>query len=429
MTDSIAVFSPGFRLTDSDTGAPIIGATIEFYDAGTSTPQTVYSDADLGTSIGTSVTTDSLGYPTSNGTTKTLVYVGTSDFKVIIKDADGATIATHDNCRGALNTSGFGSDASVTASFPVTTKSLDYSVVPGDQNTIFVISCSSGDVTLTLPSAVTVGSGWGIRVQHAGAANQAILATVSSQTISEGSKSFGTQFSLALNGEELDLVSDGGNWRITSHTAPFIKVAQGIIPIIDRVSAAPGTPVQGGLYLVSSSYSTFTTGDIIQYSGASYVTFTPYTDCGWICWVADEDVFYHFRGTAWVQAQATQTVMETGTATDTYVVPGVQHYHPSSPKSWGRANVSGGTPVVQQSYNLTSITDSGPGLLTWNIGTDFSTNAWAGNPSCEEVGGSNYSSQWQLSQIGTGAATAVQRNTSGTATDPASWHFVGFGDQ
>lgn len=387
MADSIAVFSPGFRLTDSDTGAPISGAVIRFFDAGTTTPRTVYADQDLLTALGTSVTTDSLGYPTSSGTTKTIVYVDTASYKVTVEDSDAVVLATHDNVKGALDTTGFGGSGAVTASFPVVTKSLDYSVVAGDQNKLIAVNCSSGDVTLTLPSAVTVGNGWAVRVQHAGSANQALLATVSSQTISEGAKSFGTSFALALDGEELLIISDGGNWRVTEHTNPHVKVGSLIMPIIDRVSAAPGTPVQGGLYLVSSAYSTFSTGDIIQYTGASYIAFTPYTDCGWTVWVADEDLYYHFRGTAWLAESASDTMrgtieiavqseMETATDTVRAVPPGRQQFHPSACKCWGKFNGSG-TVSLDASYNTTSLTDNGTGKYTIAIATDMSSANYA----------------------------------------------------
>lgn len=99
MTTSVAVFPPGFRVTDANDN-PVSGATIEFYSAATTTPKTVYSDSDLTIPIGTSVTTDAGGYPTSGGN-KTLVYVDTA-YKVIIKDADGAVIATHDRVPGPV---------------------------------------------------------------------------------------------------------------------------------------------------------------------------------------------------------------------------------------------------------------------------------------------------------------------------------------
>ena len=73
MTDSTYVFPPGERITDDSTGAPISGATIYFYDAQTTNPKTVYADADLTASLGTSVVTDSQGYPTTNGITRTIL--------------------------------------------------------------------------------------------------------------------------------------------------------------------------------------------------------------------------------------------------------------------------------------------------------------------------------------------------------------------
>ena len=118
MTDSTYVFPPGERITDDSTGAPISGATIYFYDAQTTNPKQVYADADLTASLGTSVVTDSQGYPTTNGITRTLIYVGTAPYKIVIKDSSGNTIATHDNIPGAV-VSASSSDVSVTASFPV----------------------------------------------------------------------------------------------------------------------------------------------------------------------------------------------------------------------------------------------------------------------------------------------------------------------
>lgn len=445
MVDSVAVFPAGYRLTDSTTGAPMSGAVIRFYDAGTTNPKIVYADADLTTELGTSVTTDSLGYPTSNGTTKTQIYVGTASYKIRIETSTGAEIVTHDNVKGAVVSDDGSSSAAVTALFPVVTKSLDYTVLAADQNKLIAVNCSSGDVILTLPSAVTVGNGWGILVQHAGSANQAVLATVSSQTISEGSKSFGTTFALALNGEECWLISDGGNWRVTTRTMAFPKIMP--IPVIDRVTAAPGAPVEGGFYLVTSAYSTFSTHDIIQYTDNGYVAFTPYTDCGWIAWVADEDLYYHFRGTAWVSEYATasipgalktssQSVQETGSATDTAVTPATQQFHAGHPKAWGYVTVSGGTPTLATSYNMTSITDTALGRLGATIATDFSGANFCAQltitPASIAAGGT--SKRYPNIAPSTKAAGTIEFNCTdqgGTPdlNDPAAYDFMMLGDQ
>ena len=449
MTDSTYVFPPGERITDDSTGAPISGATIYFYDAQTTNAKTVYADADLTASLGTSVVTDSQGYPTTNGITRTLIYVGTAPYKIVIKDSSSNTIATHDNIPGAV-VSASSSDVAVTASFPVVTKSLNYTVVKNDQNSLFKINCSSGDVTLTLPSAVAMGNGWCIRVQHAGSANQAILATVSSQLISEGSKSFSTGYALALNGEDIELRSDGGNWNVVSHTSPFVKLAQGIIPITDRLSAPPVSPQHGALYLLTASpsgaWSTFSQHDIVQYHGgsAAWVNFTPYTDCGWVAYVADENITYQFIDSAWVASTATnsfagrlktatQAVQETATATDTAVTPATQQSHPSSPKWWLEATVSGGTPSVADSYNNTSITDTNLGVLTATIATDFSSANWVCHITCRGPDSTQGRAGWVYdSSQSAGAITGLcytLGSSSPSNTDPSAWYLSGLGDQ
>ena len=112
MTDSVAVFPPGFRLTDT-LGVPYNGASIEFYDALTTNPRLVYSDQALLTALGTIVYGDSAGYPVSaqGGTNKVLVYTNTADYKVVIKDGSGVVIATHDIVKGAVISGGGGAAA------------------------------------------------------------------------------------------------------------------------------------------------------------------------------------------------------------------------------------------------------------------------------------------------------------------------------
>lgn len=100
MTTSVAVFSPGFRVTDAN-DLPVSGATIEFYAAGTTTPKTVYSDRDLTVAIGTTVTCDSGGYPASGGN-RVLVYVNENAYKVIGKTAGGTILWQHDDVLGAI---------------------------------------------------------------------------------------------------------------------------------------------------------------------------------------------------------------------------------------------------------------------------------------------------------------------------------------
>lgn len=445
MADAIAVFPPGYRLTDNTTGATLSGAVLRFYDAGTTTPKIVYADSELTTELGTSVTCDSLGYPTSNGTTKTQIYVGTADYKIRIETSTGVEIVTHDNVKGAVIADAGGSSGSVIVTRPVVTKSLDYTILEADQNTIFAGNCSSGDVIFTLPSAVTVGDGWQVTIQHAGSANQCVLATVSSQTISEGSKSFGTGFTLSLNGESLNIVSDGGNWRVVDHTSAFFKPGQGVITIADRTNTPPGSPVQGAAYIVTSSptgaWSAYTLHDIAYYTGAGWINFTPTSDAGWLAYVQDEDIYYRFVGTAWAAESATtsmagtvrladQTAMEAETA-GRGVTADVLKHHPGIPKAWIVFNGTG-TPAIIASYNVSSITDNGVGDYTINFTTAFASTNYA----C--IGSARYTAAGVAGLFGYSSGTTkttsamrigVSVSTSGGALDSAEIAAAFYGDQ
>lgn len=441
MTDSVAVFDPGFRITDNTTGAVVSGAVLEFYDAETTTPKTVYADKDLTTSLGTTVTCDSLGYPTSDGTTKTQIYVGTAAYKVVAKTSGGTTLWTHDNVKGAVEITDPG-DLSVVATTPVVTKSLDYTVLSADQSSVFVGNCSSGDVTFTLPSAVTVGDGWFIDIQHAGSANQVLIATVSSQTISSGATSYGTVMVLSRSGESVRLTSDGGNWRVTAHASPHIKNAQGIITVTDRLTAPPGSEVNGAIYLISGSpsggWSSFSEHDLVQYTSSAWVRFTPLE--GWQVWVADEDLRYTYTGSTWrseaagdtqagIVELAVQSEMEAASSNTLAVTPGRQHYHPSAAKFWAKVTVSGGTPSVSASYNVTSVTDTDTGVLTVTIATDFSSANWCCQANCLEPGVGGTATRSLMVESQAAGSVALRWKAGGASgTDPDAWYVAGFGD-
>ena len=442
MTDSVAVFPPGFRVTDNSTGAVVSGAVVYFYDAETTNPKTVYSDNDLATSIGTSVTCDSLGYPTSDGSTKTQIFVGTAAYKVVAKTSGGTTLWTHDNVPGAVEVVDPGS-LTVVAETPVVIKSLDYTILDADQSSVFVGNCSSGDVTFTLPSAVTVGDGWAVDIQHAGSANQVLIASVSSQTISSGATSYSTVMPLSYSGESVRLISDGGNWRVSAHAPPHLKNAQGMILVTDRLTAPPGSEVNGAIYLISGSpsgdWSSYSAGDLVQYTSSAWVRFVPRE--GWQVWVADEDIIYTCTGSnTWISAAASdsqagvveyavQSEMEAASSNTLAATPGRMHYHPGVAKFWAVVSVSAGTPSVDASYNVTSITDTAEGDLTVTIATDFADANWA----CVALVRTTATNTARIAYVqasgqAAGTINVICEGLGGSKSDPAAWYIVGFGD-
>lgn len=115
-------------------GNPDSGGTLEFYRAGTSTPQELYSDAD-GTSVGTSVTLNSRGLPEAGGNVVTLYHENTISLKIVWKNASGQTIYTADNLTfpGSFDSDSSDKLAGVEAGADVTDAANVGAVVNGKQ--------------------------------------------------------------------------------------------------------------------------------------------------------------------------------------------------------------------------------------------------------------------------------------------------------
>lgn len=126
---------------------------------------------------------------------------------------------------------------------------------------------------------------------------------------------------------------------------------------------------------------------------------------------------------------AIQSEMETGTSTSLAVTPGRQAFHPAHPKAWAYVTVSGGTPSLAASHNVTGITDAGVGELTVTIATDFSSANWA----CPCAGSKGAGAAEAVRDVGptTQAAGSVLlgcANHLQDAVDPDAWHMTGLGD-
>jgi hypothetical protein len=134
-----------------------------------------------------------------------------------------------------------------------------------------------------------------------------------------------------------------------------------------------------------------------------------------------------YRLGTWAIDGATQANQEAET-TNKVVTSDVQHFGPSAAKCWAYVTVSAGTPTLQTSYNITSITDSGAGDLTITIATDFSSANWCGGALQETASAS--SGQHTYANSGKTAGAIELYNYNGAAlVDPFAWNFWAFGDQ
>ena len=77
-------------------GLPLASGTLNFFQAGTTTPQNVYADPNQVTSLGAIVTLNASGRPSSSGN-PTGVYWLPTGYKVVIKDVNNAVVVTQDH--------------------------------------------------------------------------------------------------------------------------------------------------------------------------------------------------------------------------------------------------------------------------------------------------------------------------------------------
>lgn len=293
MTDSIEVLPPGWRATD-DSGTILPGAVLRFYEAGTSTPLAVYSDSDLSTSLGSIITCDSSGYPTSDGATRVLLYTGTDPYKVVLTDADAVTIWTHDDVRGATPSPATSSTATPVA--PVTALTTTYTVTTADRGKAFQCVCTGGTFVVTLPSAVTAGDNWLCWLLHDGSANAVTISTVSSQTITYRGKAR-TSVTLLGRGEAMLLVSNGAQWLAFSTGSNAYNDAPGVLVVQSRTNTPPGGPTAGARYIVTTSptgaWSALAVDTIVEADGAgSWLSYAP--TAGMLAWSVGDGHFYKY---------------------------------------------------------------------------------------------------------------------------------------
>jgi hypothetical protein len=305
MPDSISVIGPGFRATDNN-GAIITDGILAFFAAGTTTPLTVYSDSGLTTSLGTTVTCNSAGYPVTSANAKTLVYTGTAAYKIRLTSVlFGGTVFEFDNVKAALNTASFLTSAAV-ADKTIVATSVNRAITVADKGKLINVNCTSAALTMTLDSASVLGSGFFVGVRHDGTANQVKITGNGTDAFGVGSAST-TGLSLTGRGQVVWIACDGTGFKIDAEVPPLIAGNAGVIIIADRLSTPPGSPTAGARYIVTASplgaWSTFAQHDIAEATGqGTWFKYTPATNIGWMAYVQDESRYYSLVGSAWVES-------------------------------------------------------------------------------------------------------------------------------
>lgn len=126
---------------------------------------------------------------------------------------------------------------------------------------------------------------------------------------------------------------------------------------------------------------------------------------------------------AGVLSEATQSDMETGTSTTTYVSPAKAQFHQSASKAWGTCDLTG---ALQMSYNLSSVTDTSTAVKVFNFTTSFSAATYTAVFFQYNTAGSAYNPNMYVQTRAVGSATCYN-----SAEDASNSHFglIAFGDQ
>jgi hypothetical protein len=425
MVDSVQVFDPSYRVTDAN-GAPVNGAKIKFFEVGPGATKTVYSDKNLSVGLGVIVYTRADGYPvvSQGSNTTTLIFLGNTPYYIVITDANDVPIfPAKDNVRGAVDTSTFlvvGSTS--TLSIPQISTAIDLTLAATHKGKL--IAASAG-CTLTLTAAATLLDGWSCKIRNDSAAARVVLS--SSDTIHSA---MGSVSAFAIGpGAAIEVTCNGASFEIVNMT-PAYFVGADVLAIVSRVASAPGSPTAGARYIATGVFTagvvTTAAGDIIEANGVgNWFKITPPTDVGWLAFVQDENAYYAFQDSAWVQLidlAATQADMEAASSLLRVVTPGVVKYHPGVAKAWAEFDSNG---TIQASYNVSSITDNGTGSWTPNFTVPFSSSSYSTVITCLQnavrilINGAQ----------NTGAINVQAFNSTFASVDCTNLYFACFGDQ
>lgn len=150
-------------------------------------------------------------------------------------------------------------------------------------------------------------------------------------------------------------------------------------------SATPTVNADGEI-AVDTTVTDFSAGVLKYYSGEEMAVvampiaqLTTPTDGNVVSYNATNDEFELAAGSGFTAASQAQ--MEAATDNTVGATPANTQYHPGVAKCWVNVDVDdAGGSDINESYNITSITDNSTGNFTVTIATDFSTAnyAWAG---------------------------------------------------
>ena len=336
-------------------GAPYSGALIYTYEAGTTTPLDLYTDAALTTPADNPLVCDSAGLPPVR-------YAAPDDYKIVFKTAGGSTLRTVD-------------DYTVTDPNPITAstrstqnKSADFTITGDDRGDVFRCDATSGTVNVTAGST-TLGDGFWCTVKNVGATGSVIVNAVGGEVIDGGS-------SYTVDpGVSIDIVSYGATgWEITANSNAFF-IPPGSVMDFAGSAAPSGWLLCYGQAVSRTTYSALFTAISTTYGAGDASTTFNLPDCRGRVSAGKDDMGGASANRLTDQSGGLNgdTLGDTGGAETHQLTSGENGPH--------------GHPYLASSDNGTTSTTGG---LVLDTGNTSSKSAFTGTPSAtagEQIGG------------------------------------------
>lgn len=395
----------GQSLVDGN-GAPYASAKASFFETGTTTPKATYSNASLSSANTNPVVADADGRFGD-------IYLLAGRYKVVLATSADVTIDTLDPVDGT-------SQLITAASAPATTYAF-----------LRYYNTTDGHVyRRNAANNAWIDEGLVDELINAATVSEVLTGTSTSKAVTPDSLAgIWQRGSDIASASTISLPATGGGvYNITGTTTiNGISSAQGGRRVLFRFAAAL-TMTHNGTSLILPGAANITTvaGDVAEFVNEAA---QDASGSNWRC-----VNYMRSSGSALNMTDflATQAEQETGTSTVKYVTSGRQHYHDSAAKAWLTGDYAGGgTPSpAADSYNVSSVGDTGTGIMTVNFTTSFSSANYVQAGMCQRA--STNSALWPAIYISTdptASACAIAFVSDGaTNTDPSFYSSAFHGD-
>jgi hypothetical protein len=215
-------------------GNPLAGGKVYFYQAGTTTPQTTYSDSG-----GTTPNTNPLVL-NSAGRLTTPVYFGDSDsfsdYKETLTTSADVTVSPwpFDNIPAAVPAETAAAFAPPLLSWTqVTNAASPVALTAADAGKAYEADTTSGNIEFDLPSAASVGDGKGFIFKKTVAANSMVIDPNGSETIDNSS----TSLTLTDANVVVGIYSNGAEWYRIDGFLDAVTLAPVLGPLLPGVQS------------------------------------------------------------------------------------------------------------------------------------------------------------------------------------------------